>query len=428
MKKNTSGFNFFYILFIILAGMVLLNSCRKDDDDDRREENEHFLELMDEWYYWYDEMPAVNPGDYPSPYELLEALRYRPDDRWSYITSRREFESYYQESKFIGYGFGSAFDSEGKLRITFVYSSSDLYDNDIRRGWIIEKVNGTTIQPGTRINQLLGPNEIGETNTFVFIAPDGSEKELTFAKKELVMNTVLHWGIIETGNNNIGHLVFQGFTGPSRAELDEAFAEFKARGIDDLILDLRYNGGGQTNVANYLASMIGGENLAGEPFALYQYNDKKEEDENFTQAFETVQINLGLDRLITITTRSTASASEMVINGLKPFVPVYIIGDNTYGKPMGMNAWYYGSQYAFVPVTFKIANADGEGDYFEGLQASSYVADDVTRPFDDLEEASLKEALNFIETGSFSGIARTKSLFIQPRELMRGLRQEIGAH
>ena len=429
MKKKKQGVRFLYILLILLSGAILFNSCRKDDDDiDRHEDNLKFHELMDDWYYWYDKMPQVNPRTYPSPYELLEALRYRPDDRWSYITSRREFEAYFRESKFVGYGFGSAFDSDGKLRITFVYSSSDLYENDIRRGWIIEKVNGTEIQPGTNINQLLGPNEEGVSIDFVFRAPEADDPvEFTFVKKELVMNTVLHWGVIEAAGKKIGHLVFQGFTGPSLDELDEAFAEFQAVGIDDLILDLRYNGGGQTNVASYLASMIGGANLAGEPFADYQYNDKRAEEENFTHGFDTVQINLGLDRLITITTRSTASASEMVINGLRPFLPVFIIGDDTYGKPMGANGFYWNS-YAFVPITFKITNADGDGEYFDGLQANSYVADDVTKPFDDPDEASLKEALNFIETDGFSGIARTKSLFIQPREQMRGLRREIGAH
>lgn len=118
----------------------------------------------------------------------------------------------------------------------------------------------------------------------------------------------------------------------------------------------------------------------------------------------------------------------MVINGLEPFMPVYIVGDDTYGKPMGMNAWYYGEQYAFVPVTFKIANANDQGEYFDGLSADSYVDDDLSRPFGDPEEASLKEALQFIETGSFSLQVATKSLVKQPAEYMTGIRAEIGAH
>jgi carboxyl-terminal processing protease len=231
------------------------------------------------------------------------------------------------------------------------------------------------------------------------------------------------------GNRKVGYLVFKGFIQPSFKELDEAVEFFNAEGIDDLILDLRYNGGGQTSVANYLASMIGGEGLAGQPFAKYLYNENQAADENFTDNLKLVEPNLGLDRLITIATRATASASEMVINGLTPFMPVFIVGSNTYGKPMGMNAWYSNdNQYAYVPVTFKIANANDEGDYFLGLPADSNVADDLTRAFGDPEEGMLKEALRFIETGTFSGGFATKSLVLQPFEQMTGLRAEIGAH
>lgn len=181
-------------------------------------------------------------------------------------------------------------------------------------------------------------------------------------------------------------------------------------------------------MANYLGSIIGGPAVADEPFAKYIYNDKRGAEENFTDYFNAEEKTLDLSRVITIATRSTASASEMVINGLKPFIDVSIIGNDTYGKPMGMNAWYYDDKYAFVPVTFKIANADGFGDYFDGLQADSYVPDDISRMFGDPEEASLKEALNFIETGSYSGMPMTKSFIVQPYEHFTGLRKEIGAH
>lgn len=424
-------YRLFPLIVILLAGAILFSSCVKDEEDEddtqRVVENEEFYNLMKEWYYWYEKIPEINPSLYKSPYEVLEAVRHEPLDRWSYITSKEEFDSYYLESKFIGYGFGSGWDQEGNLRVIFIFNTTDMYEEGVRRSWIIEKINGSTFQPGTNINQLLGDNEIGVTNTFVFRKPDGSEQEMTLEKKEVVMNTVLHKEVIETGSKKAGYVVFKGFTTPSFEELDEVVTLFNSEGINDLILDLRYNGGGQTNVANYLASIIGNQNVIDQPFAKYLYNDKKQE-ENFTDTFKLAEQNLSLDRLITITTRSTASASEMIINGLKPYMTVYLIGDDTYGKPMGMNAWYYGEEYAFVPVTFKIANADDEGDYFDGLQANSYVPDDITRLFGDPEESSLKEALNFIETGSFSMLPRKKSRFVQPYEQMKGLRAEIGAH
>lgn len=426
-------FRFIWLAAVIASFLAtsLISSCRKDDDEEEIEriaENEEFYDLMVDWYYWYDEMPDINPSMFMSPYEVLEALRKRPLDRWSYISTREEFDSYYLESKFIGYGFGSAWDNDGKLRVTFTFNTTDLYEKGVRRSWIIDKINGSTLQPGTNINQLLGANEVGVSNSFLFIKPDGSQEEMTIEKKEVFMNTVLHKEVLETGGKKAGYLVFKGFTTPSFDELDEVVDFFKAAGIDELILDLRYNGGGQTNVANYLASIIGGAEVTDKPFAKYQYNDKRADSQNFTDTFKVVQNNLQLERLITIATRSTASASEMVINGLKPFKPVIIIGNNTYGKPMGMNAWYYGNLYAFVPVTFKIANANDEGDYFEGFIPDSYAGDDTSREFGDPEEASLKEALRFIETGTFSGLPPLKTTFVQPVEQMTGLRAEIGAH
>jgi carboxyl-terminal processing protease len=428
MKKLRYSF-IYPLVLVLLSSIFLFSSCKKDEEDDEQSviENQEFYKLMTEWYYWYDKIPNINPSSYPSPYEVMEALRHRPLDRWSYVTSKEEFESYFIESKFIGYGFGSAFDQDGKLRVTFIFNTTDLYDNGVRRSWIIEKINGSAVGPGVNINQLLGPNEIGVSNKFLFSKPDGTQEEMTIQKKEVFMNTVLHKEVLQVGNSKVGYLVFQGFTTPSFDELEVAVDFFNSEGIDDLILDLRYNGGGQTDVANYLASIIGGPAVADKAFAKYFYNDKQK-NENFTDNFRSEQKTLDLGRLITIATRATASASEMVINGLRPFINVHIIGDNTYGKPMGMNAWYYGDIYAFVPVTFKIANADSFGDYFDGLQADSYVPDDITRFFGDPDESSLKEALTFIETGSFSGLPRKKSLYVQPYEQMTGLRAEIGAH
>lgn len=417
----------FYIFFIFLSGAILVTSCRKDDDIEPNIANQDFYKLMVDWYYWHDEMPRIDPQMYYSPYEVMEALRYKPLDRWSYITSKEEFEAYYKESKFIGYGFGSAFDQDGKLRVSFIFNTSDMYLAGVRRSWIIEKINGTNIHSGMNINPMLGANESGVSNSFLFRRPDGSEVEMTIQKKEVFMNSVLHEEVIEVGGTKVGYMVLKGFTNPTFEELDKTFEFFNSEGIDDLILDLRYNGGGQTDVANYLASIIGGEDLTAKPFARYIYNEKRAA-QNFTDTFQDTPISLGLSRLITITTKGTASASEMVINGLRPFIPVIIIGDDTYGKPMGMNAWYYKDMYAYVPVTFKIANADNFGDYFDGLEADSEVADDISLDFGDSEEASLKEALYFIENGSFSGLTFKKSLFTQPWELMTGLRAEIGSH
>lgn len=417
IRKLTLGFFLAFSLFII-------SGCQKDDDEIEKA-NKAFYDLMKEWYLWYKQMPAVNPSNYSSPYYLLEALRVYPPDRWSFISTKTEFESYFKESKFIGFGFGSAYDTGGSLRISFIFNSVQLYQLGVRRGWIIKSVNGITLN-GQSIGQLLGPNQIGVSATFVFRKPDGTEVSHTVTKQEVIMNNVLHKEVINTTAGNVGYLVFQGFTEPSIAELKLAFQEFTNAGITDLILDLRYNGGGSVGAAVFLGSSLLSAPHKDQVFVKYIHNDKKT-SENTTNKFIQTEYNLNLTRLITIATSGTASASELIINGLKPYIPVYVVGDDTHGKPTGMYAWYY-KDYAFVPVTFKTTNANDEGDFYDGIPANSYVADDTTRPFGDPEEASLKEALHFIVSGSFSGTIQTKKYMKQPWEEMTGLRAIIMSH
>ncbi len=141
---------------------------------------------------------------------------------------------------------------------------------------------------------------------------------------------------------------------------------------------------------------------SGSVFAVLKYNDKNQ-DQNYTYKFDKhVQVNLSLTRLIVISTRLTASASEAVMNGLKPFMNVISIGDTTNGKPVGMNGWEVGEKYFFWPITFKIVNKNNEGDYFNGIAPGKAVSDDITHDFNDRNELCLKEAIHYLETGTFS--------------------------
>jgi carboxyl-terminal processing protease len=426
-RKKSINIAFFFIVFFV--GFLLIPSCSKDDEDtDVKPENIAFYNLMQEWYYWNDQLPAINLSDYKTPYEVLEALRHRPLDRWSYITSLRELQEYFSQSRFIGYGFGSRWDHNGELRVTFVFEQTAMYNNGVRRSWVIEAINGTNLTAGANINPMLGQSEVGVSNSFRFRKPDGSKVELTVQKQEVTMNNVLHADVIEQSSKKIGYLVVQGFTEPTLIELESVFGHFVNEGIDELILDMRYNSGGQDIIANALASMIGGQKVAGKTYSKYEFNATKT-SENFTRAFVNVELKLNINRLITITTQQTASASEAIINNLMPYMPVYVIGQNTYGKPMGMQVWSY-QEYAFVPIMFKINNADDEGDYFDGISVDFAAGDDLTLMFGDPEEASLKQALYFIETGGVIAKAMPYETisYKQPWEYMTGIRAQVGAH
>ena len=410
----------------MLLLLILATGCRKDEPTMAEMARDQFYLLMDDWYLWYKDMPQVRKEDYSTPEQLLEALRVLPQDRWSYITSREEFEQYYTAGEYIGYGFGNMIDLQGNLWITFVFKDSPLYPEGIRRGWRIAKINGEPVTTYERLFYLLGENEVGVQNTFEFVHPDGSTVTHTFAKKLIEMNTLLHADTLHINNRITGHMVLKGFIGPTEAELDSIFQFFQAVQVEDIILDLRYNGGGQLDVTLQLAGLIADPSLNNQVFLKYMFNDKHISD-NADVRFEPEAYSIGLDRLVVITSAGTASASEAIINGLNAWIEVVTIGDVTYGKPVGMNAWFY-ADYAFVPVTFKLTNKDGYGEYFTGLPVDSYIPDNPARDFGDREETNLKEAIHYLQTGTFTGMAVKKSFAPRPVVEQKGLRAEIGAN
>jgi len=164
------------------------------------------------------------------------------------------------------------------------------------------------------------------------------------------------------------------------------------------VLDLRYNGGGLVDVALHLASLIGGAPLRDQVFTTSRHNDRNSRL-NETLRFTNPPAALGLDRLVVIATRASASASELVVNSLRPFMPVVIVGDRTYGKPVGQ----YGLPFCdkvLAPVAFAVVNADGGGGYFDGLPADCPARDDLEHDLGARDEASLAESLRFIATGA----------------------------
>ena len=417
------------MLVIATISLFIFPSCNKDSDEPAAiEENEALYELMNDYYYWNDELPELNPNVYESPYTLLEALRHRPLDRWSYISTYKEHQDYYVESKYIGHGFGSAWDGDGKLRITLVYAQTQIHEAGVRRGWILEAINGVSLQTTHNINQMVGENAVGVNNNFLFRKPDNTLVELSLQKQEVAMNNVLHVEVFERASRKIGYIVLNAFTEPTLVELQVAFAYLANEGIQELILDLRYNGGGQDYVANNLAGMIGGLKVAGKTFIKYEFNADLS-SENFSYDFVEVDVQLDIDRLITICSNQTASASEVIINGLRPYMPVFTVGEKTYGKPMGMQVWNYSDEYMYVPITFKVKNANDEGDYFDGIEADILAIDDLKRNFGDPEEASLKQALAFIEQGLVAkALTEERPPYTQPWEQMSGFRAQIGVY
>jgi C-terminal processing protease CtpA/Prc len=364
---------------------------------------------MKEWYLWNDMTEALsvtdaNKDNYIDPYELLEAMRYKALDKWSFVADYWDFMGM-EEGDFAGHGISMGLDQNGIARITTIYNQSDLYPNGVRRGWIIEKINNVVITPdlfeGEGLYNLLGPPTPGRSNTFLFIKPSGEKVEITSVKSAFTMNAVLLAEVLQLESGPTGHLVLDTFWEYAYDEIETAFSFFKANGVTDLILDLRYNAGGDLFLADILASHLVGNSLAGNTFLSLKYNSLHQ-DFNFDIPFFETESPLDLSRVAIITTGLTASASETVINGLKPFMDVVTIGQTTYGKPVaGPIIPFYPLYVAYV-IELKAVNSQNEGDYWEGIFPTKNEIDDITHDFNDKEELCLNEAITYLETGSVS--------------------------
>ena len=367
---------------------------------------------LNTYYYWYQHMPAnVNAASFNSPEAYLEAVRYRPiDTSFSFITLAAANDAFYSDSQFIGYGFGNQ-TTANDLRVLQVYDDSPASEAGLSRGDRITTINGQTVQSmvanGTIANAF-GAAEIGVATTIEWDTLTGQRRSARMVKRLVTIPTVSLTRVVDIDGRKVGYLFFRNFVQPSTAALSEAFAALKTAGATELILDLRYNGGGLVDVAVHLASLIGGTRTNGQVMLNYVHNDKVGPVLNKTTRFTSPDGALNLQRLVVITTRSSASSSELVINSLRPFIPVTIIGDTTYGKPVGQ----YGLRFCdkvLYPVAFSIKNANLEGDFFDGLPVDCAAGDDYTRQLGDPAEASLAEALTFIRTGVCSPRSATEA-------------------
>ncbi len=373
---------------------------------------------LNTFYYWYKFLPAgVNPASYGSPEAYLEAVRYRPiDNTFSFITGAASNDAFYNDSQFIGYGFGNQ-TTTNEIRVLQVYGDSPASEAGLSRGDRIVTVNGRSVSSMVTdgsIANAFGAADVGVVTSIEWETLAGGRRSARMVKRLVTIPTVSLTSIVEVDGRKVGYLFFRNFVEPSVAALTDAFTALKAAGATELVLDLRYNGGGRVDVAVHLASLIGGTRTNGQVMLNYVHNDKIGPIYNKTTRFDNPEQALNLQRLVVITTRGSASASELVINSLRPYMPVTIIGDTTYGKPVGQYGLRFCDKYLY-PVAFSIKNVNLEGDFFDGLAVDCAAGDDYTHQLGDRAEASLAEALTFIRTGACS--ARTAEARVRAARL-----------
>ena len=362
-------------------------------------QNQFVYEVMQDLYLYNDQLPTVNPNNYDSPSDLLEDLRVAPDS-FSTINDQQTQQNFYEDGTYNGIGFTFKANSDS-YTITYIFNDSAANRAGLQRGDEIVSIEGisvTQINTDGGLNEFLSNYSNSDSLNFSITSSNAQTLNLEMSKGLVRMNTVISSDVITSNTLKIGYLALSSFIEPTKVELATAFRRFNQESIDELVLDLRYNGGGKIDTAQLLASYIAGDNALGADVTKLIYNDQNSNlNESFP--FQSLNNSVDLDRLYVLTLEGTCSASELVINAMKPVgIEVITIGQTTCGKPIGFRAIDFCDK-TLLPASFAITNDSNEGDYFNGITATCAANDDLNSELADPNEGMFAAALYHINSG-----------------------------
>lgn len=420
---------------LVIAGGIFTASCKKTQDVvpnnttantpaktvvDSNLVKDSALMYAQDLYLWYNQIPSTfNARSYADPNAIMTAIRqYSIEtgfstavDRWSFGIKKTDWDNLSTGigANFSGtsttsgdFGLGVFFFAEGDLRVKSVERESPAGLAGIQRSWRITKINGSTNITTSNSSFIVDAVFNSTSTSFTFLKPDGTSVDITLTASQYKEHPIYLDTVYTINSKKIGYLVFNSFLGDTTeiySEFNRVFSKFSNANVNDVVIDLRYNGGGyvtvQEKLANYLTPSSANNNL----MMKEQFNDKNTAY-NTTSYFKKTG-SLNLSRIFFIVTSSTASASELLINNLKPYMNVILLGPTaTHGKPVGFFPISDGDWYVF-PVSFRSTNASGTGNYFNGLAVNSQVADGLNKQWGDITESSLASAIKYITTGAF---------------------------
>jgi len=362
---------------------------------------------MRDYYLYANQVPVVNLTSYATSEELVYALRVDPDV-YSYLTDQAQNEALVTNSSVTRFGFFLDPETE---RLISVSRGSPMDLAGAVRGDKITAINGVNYSDITdaQWNEFIRKPVDDLTATFDLLSVDGTSRTVTVTKASYTEKTVHTYGTRQINGANVGYLRIDSFRQTTAAEINTAVDSFVDAGITELVLDLRYNGGGFTSVALDLASQIVGSAFVGEVYAKHSYNSTYS-SYDFVENIEEQALNLNLPRVVVLATRNTASASEMIMNGIAPYIDVVVIGSETNGKPFTSFAQDTCGKrlHAMSSITTNASQVSVLG----GIAPTCVVEDDNIYTTDSINDALAGAAFNFIQSGacpaqnSFASIPR----------------------
>lgn len=435
--------NNFSPVYIYLFFSVFL-SCFSDLDDQiipasNVEVNDFIYRSMQKFYLYKESVPSLAEDRFDSsssytdylnskePKDFFESIKStNPKDAFSWIVA----DYVALEKAFAGisrtngmqYAIFKSDKSESRVCgvVEYVLPNTDAESQNIKRGMLFNKVDGVVLDQSNYQSLLASSTyALGIAKYVQGIIVD-TDQIINLTKTEYTRNPIFINKTLDVNGTPVGYLLYNSFVGNFDSQLNTVFGKFKAEGVKDLILDLRYNGGGSVDSAIDLASMITGQ-FAGEVFTREEWNKDLQQQfgsvnrfDNQIRTGETIQ-SLGLSRLYVITTTSSASASELIINGLDPYIQVIQLGETTRGKFQASITLYdspsfgrinrsLAHTYAIQPLVLKSLNAVGFTDYFDGFQPEIPIQEDYSNMgvLGDPEEPLLRAAIQSISGKKFS--------------------------
>jgi len=417
-------------LLILLIALSIFASCKKNSSsgstptptptptptkDDLVKDSS--LLYAKDIYLWYNQIPSTfNARSYTDPDKIMQAIRqYSIEPGFTTAVDRFSFGMKQVDWNNLSSGVSADFGINvfffnspsvtTDLRVKSVERGSPAGKAGVKRGWRISKINGSTNIDASNtasLNAVVAAIFSSTNTSFTFVKPDGSSVDLTLTAAGYQTHPVMADSVYTISTKKIGYMVFSSFLGDTTEiynEFNRVFNRFATAGVNDVIIDLRYNGGGYVSVAEKLSDYLAPTSANGSLMMTQKYNDRYTQY-NASANFKKLG-TVNLTRVFFIVSSSSASASELVINNMTPVMDVKLVGrNNTYGKPVAFFPIPVGDWYIF-PVSIRSTNQVGSGNYFNGFTPNSVVADGLDKDWGDVTETSLASAIKYITTGSF---------------------------